>query len=231
MVYNWLGNVRLHFTPDCMLCGAVTRQSYGLCEACLADLPVNQPACPRCALPLAMHSQTECGQCQRQPPRYHSAFVPFRYAPPLPQFITGLKFNARLSHARLLGILLRDAVLAHRPPTPDCLLPVPLHPRRLRERGFNQALEIARPVAKALGLPILTRGIRRQRDTRPQSDLDARHRHGNLRNAFRIESMAPYRHVAIVDDVITTGTTVNELARELRQAGVETVQIWAVARA
>ncbi|HID48879.1 MAG TPA: ComF family protein [Chromatiales bacterium] len=231
MVYHWLNRARWHCTTDCILCGAATRLASGLCGACLADLPVNFPACPRCALPLATHGNRECGQCQQRPPWYHSAFVPFRYSPPLPAFITGLKFNARLAHARLLGILLRDAVLASGPPRPDCLLPVPLHPRRLRQRGFNQALEIARPVANAIAVPILSQGIRRQRDTRPQSDLDARRRHSNLRNAFRIDTWPGYRHVAIVDDVITTGTTVNELARVLKEAGVTTVQIWALARA
>ena len=232
MVNSWLNNAHHYFTTtDCVLCGAASGLASDLCESCQADLPINQLACPRCALPLPHETGVLCGQCQTQPPYYQSAFVPYRYESPLPGFITGLKFNARLSNARLLGTLLRDALLANPPFRPDCLLPVPLHPHRLRQRGFNQALEISRPIAKALSLPLLKKGVHRYRDTRPQSDLDGESRRRNMRNVFRIEQGLNHRHVAIIDDVITTGTTVNELARVLKKAGVETVHVWAVARA
>jgi ComF family protein len=232
MVYNWLDNVRQLFTTtDCVVCGATNPLDIGLCPSCQANLPVNQYACPRCATPLVQHSSVMCGQCQTQLPHYDSAFVPYHYAPPVAGFITGLKFNARLAHARLLGTLLRDALLRDPPSRPECLLPVPLHPLRIRQRGFNQALEIARPVSQGLSLPVLTRGISRCRPTLPQTELDADLRRKNMRGAFRIDGELGAHHIAIIDDVITTASTVDELARVLKKAGAITVQVWATARA
>lgn len=231
MVYNW-SKFAQHFAgSDCVLCGATSRFSIGLCKACQANLPIIHHPCPRCAIPMAINSGILCGRCQTHPPHFSRAFAPYYYAPPLPGFITALKFHDRLAHARLLGKLLLNALLASPPSRPDCLIPVPLHPTRLRHRGFNQALEIARPVANNLGLPIITGQVERHRDTRPQSDLGGIARRHNLHRAFRVEEGFPYGHVAIIDDVITTGNTVNELARALIQANVDTVQVWAVARA
>jgi ComF family protein len=233
MVYKWLNIVRpqIAFRTACDLCGAASRHSIGLCPACLDDLPVIPHPCPRCGISQAHAIPGPCGACQRQPPAFDSAFIPFAYAPPLSGYITGLKFRSRLAAARLLGELLIRALPADVPDRPDCLLPVPLHARRLRGRGFNQALEIARPVAKHLQLPLDTHSVIRCRDTRPQSDLDQAGRRRNLRGAFELRQALPWRHVAIVDDVVTTGNTVNAVAGLLRRHGVERIQIWAVARA
>lgn len=245
MVYNWLKLVRSSplFVDSCELCGAPTRHPTGLCPACLADLPVIEAACPRCASPRPAHRvdypadyppgdpAPPCGNCQRHPPQFDAARIPFAYAPPLSGGITRLKFHARLAAARLLGELLVGALQADPPDRPDGLLPVPLHWRRLRQRGFNQALEIARPVARRLRLPVSTRHVIRRLDTRPQSDLDRQQRRRNLQHAFAMVRPLPWRHVAILDDVVTTGNTVDALAALLRQHGVERIQVWAVARA
>jgi ComF family protein len=156
--------------------------------------------------------------------------APYRYAAPLDRLIPALKFGGKLAHARLLGELLAEELAASGARRPELILPVPLHARRLRERGYNQALELARPVARALGLPLETRACTRLRATAAQSGLDLKARRANLRGAFAVPALG-VKHVAVLDDVVTSGSTVAELARALARAGVERVDVWAVARA
>jgi ComF family protein len=144
--------------------------------------------------------------------------------------IGGAKFRGRLSLVRLLGQCLADRVREVDPPRPQVLLPVPLHASRLRTRGYNQALEIARVVGRELFLPIDHASCIRSAATPPQAGLDERARHRNIRGAFLVPGLLPWRHVAILDDVVTTGSTVAELSRVLRKAGVRRIQVWAVAR-
>ena len=145
--------------------------------------------------------------------------------------IKRFKFNGDLHLARLLGGLLADAIQSDDQPLPELILPVPLHHRRLRERGFNQALELARPIAERLGLPLNWRYARRNRATDPQSELPAKLRSHNIKGAFTVAPGLAASHVAIVDDVMTTGHTVNELAMMLRRSGVKSVSVWVCARA
>jgi ComF family protein len=232
MVYNWL-NFNLfpaRFT-DCRLCSLPTEDVSGLCHGCLADLPWNRHACPRCGAGLANLVLTACGECLRHPPQFDSSHIPFRYAPPLIPFITGLKFHARLAEARFLAELFLCGFPANALPLPECLIPVPLHAKRLRERGYNQALELTRLLSQRLHLPIENQIVQRRLHTRPQSELSGDTRRRNIRQAFQLKTPVVYRHVALIDDVVTTGSTVNELARVLRQAGVEKIQVWAIARA
>ena len=157
--------------------------------------------------------------------------APFIYESPLDGHIQAMKFRPSRAMGRALGLLLVE-VLESRGLTEevDALAPVPLHRRRLIERGFNQALEIARPVASATELPLIIRGIHRHTNTRPQSLLAAHERYRNMRNAFRIRRNLKGLNVAIVDDVITTGATVNALAASLREAGAGEIHAWALAR-
>ena len=232
MVYNWLNFILSPLrSSDCRLCAGLTDCPGGLCRACLADLPHNHHPCPRCGAVLPQTTTNPCGECQRLPPHFDHAHIPFRYAPPLVRFITGLKFNGRLADARLLGELLLASLATTAYPRPECLIPVPLHPVRLRERGFNQALELARPLSQRLHLPLEPYAVQRCRRTRSQSELSGSARRQNMRHAFRLIAPLPYQHVALIDDVVTTGSTLNELARTLRQSGVKTIQIWAVAHA
>lgn len=229
-VNNWLNNVQSLFYPHrCLLCGAAGAEGRDLCPACLAELPHNPVACRLCALPLAECEDGICGACLKRPPPLDGSIIPFRYAPPLDHLLLGLKFNRQLLHARLLGGLLADAIVADGGELPDAILPVPLHPARLRERGYNQALELARPVARRLGLPLLTGGVLRQKATAAQSRLEKVERRRNIKGAFVVTGTLP-ASIAIIDDVVTTGSTVSELARVLRRAGAKRVVTWACAR-
>lgn len=220
------------FPPTCVLCGAPGAGGRDLCAGCAAELPYNRRACARCALPLATptSADTLCGSCQRRPPPFGRALAALRYETPIPTLIGGLKFRGRLNHARLLGQLLAAAVPGRPSRMPQVLIPVPLHPERLARRGFNQSLEIARVVAHTLDLPVDTRCCRRVLHTPPQTGLDEPARRRNMRGAFAARTPWPWRRVAILDDVVTTGSTVSELALVLRRAGAESIEVWAVAR-
>lgn len=219
----------------CQLCSLPIRPGaqfgLGLCPGCIADLPWIVYSCSSCGLPLTTeHPGQRCGQCQQHLPPYDRTHAVWRYAAPLDALIRRLKFHNDLAAAETLGKLLAISLMAQALPRPDAILPVPLHPRRLRLRGFNQALEIARPVARRLHLPLLTRHCQRRRDTLAQSELPLPARQANIRNAFTVCRPITARHVAILDDVMTTGETVAELSRQLRRAGVEEISVWCCAR-
>lgn len=217
--------------PHCLLCGQAGSTRRDLCNACAADLPRNSVCCPRCALPLEVPAP-QCGECLQAEPPFASARAPFVYAPPLDALLTRLKFGRDLAAGRVLSELWLAAVREAPPPIPRALIPVPLHDDRLRERGYNQALELARPLAHAFGIALRHDVLMRSRATSAQSNLDADARHRNLRGAFALVPDAkPPAHVALFDDVMTTGTTLRECARTLVRAGVERVDVWAVARA
>lgn len=225
---------RLQFAvlpPHCLLCGQTGAGQRDLCAACAADLLRNRVCCPRCALPLDAPAPL-CGECLHAEPPFVSACVPFVYAPPLDALLTRLKFSRNLAAGRVLSELWVDAIRESPPPIPQALIPVPLHGDRLRERGYNQALELARPLAHAFGIELRNDALMRSRATSAQSNLDADARHRNLRGAFAVapDTNLP-AHVVLFDDVMTTGTTLRECARTLVRAGVERVDVWAVARA
>jgi ComF family protein len=234
LVNGWLLRVQgLVLPPNCVLCGERGQPPMlDLCPPCAADLELNGCACQRCAAPLAGTTSTlMCGRCLRRPPRFDSAFAPFRYAYPLDQLLRAFKYRGILSYGRVLGSLLASHVCARGGPLPERIIPVPLHPSRHRERGFNQASELALPVSRRLNVPLDERLCRRIRATVDQTELDARLRRRNVRRAFEVVGSTKLRHVALLDDVLTTGSTASELARVLKRAGVRTVEIWAVARA
>jgi ComF family protein len=233
MVYKWLRSAAWGlYPPVCLVCGGDGEPDRDVCAGCAADLPRNARACARCSepLPAAAPIGSLCGHCQGSPPSYDRCLAPYRYAPPLDRLVTGLKFHARLANARLLATLLGDAVLTAGADPPDALVPVPLHATRLRERGFNQALELARPLATRLGIPLEAGLLARTRPSAPQSGLQRSLRRANVRGAFAVVRAPPARHVALVDDVLTTGHTASEIAKALKRAGVERVEVWVVAR-
>lgn len=228
------GARRLQFAllpAHCLLCSQSGAGQRDLCAACSADLLRNRVCCPRCALPMETPAPL-CGECLRAEPAFASAFVPFVYAPPLDSLLTRLKFSRNLAAGRVLSELWIDAARTALPTLPQTLIAVPLHPDRLRERGYNQALELARPLARSFGVVLRSDVLVRTRATSAQSNLDADARHRNLRGAFSIlPDVALQTHVALFDDVMTTGTTLRECARALVSAGVARVDVWAVARA
>ncbi|ADJ27928.1 ComF family protein [Nitrosococcus watsonii] len=216
------------YPPRCALCGAPGTPEHDLCAPCRRDLPALGAACSRCARPLPIAGI--CGACQQQAPPQHYTFSPFRYAPPLDYLLLQLKFHGKLHLAPLLGQLTAEYLEQRVHPLPECIIPVPLHPTRLRERGFNQALELARPVAKQLKIPIHYKAVQRQRNTARQSELPRQERKRNLRGAFALNNTLTARHVAIMDDVLTTGHTVAELTKTLRRGGAQMVEVWTCAR-
>lgn len=231
MVYKWLLNSLSCLWPThCYICQQATTQP-GICTACQHDLPVVLHACRCCGLSLAGSGKDEiCADCLKQAPPYDRVVSALAYTTPVSQLITGLKFHNRLHHAPLLARLLHRR-LAAGPVSAQAIVPVPLHPARLRERGFNQALEIARPLAAALGIPLLRDVLIRVRETAPQSLQPAQVRRANVHQAFAVTARPVARRIALVDDVMTSGHTVSEAARCLRDSGVESVEVWCAARA
>lgn len=214
--------------PHCLACGEAVAGAP-LCVACAAELPRNRCACPLCALPLPQPALA-CGRCLKRPPPQHSTCAPLLYIDPVDRWLSGLKFAGDLAVGRGLSELF-DAALEHDPAADGAVVvPMPLHLERLRERGYNQALELLRPLARRRGWCLQADGLQRARATRAQSGLDARARRRNLRGAFTADPGLRGAKVLLFDDVITTGSTVAEAARTLLRAGVAEVRVLAVAR-
>lgn len=211
---------------DCFLCAAPAGDSL-LCPACTASLPHLTPErCPVCALPTP--GAAVCGACLKRTPHFDATQAVFRYEFPLDHLIQALKYVHRLAGADFLGRALAQQPV---PLRPDMILPVPLAPARLAERGFNQALEIARPLARALGVPLEISRVHRRRDTAPQASLPWKERQQNIRHAFECEFDLTGKTVLVVDDVMTTGATLDELARMLKAHGAVRVENFVLARA
>ena len=234
MVNKWLNTIQSYLYPaSCAVCGFDSDTAHEICGQCRDSLPYNTPACKRCALPLAFESDDAiCGQCLNSAPAFNQAFSLLQYISPTDLLIQAMKFNGKLRFANLLGKLLADALSERKSISlPQVILPVPLHPSRQRDRGFNQALEIARPVSKVLKIPLNFKSCIRTRPTVAQSTLNAKKRRANIRGAFKMTENLHVQHAAIIDDVITTGQTVNEMAHTLKQQGVENIEVWSIARA
>lgn len=208
---------------------------HGLCDGCRDDLPRNHRHCHRCALPLAFATSEPliCGECLRDPPPFEAVITPWRYHFPVDRMIARYKYQGQRPFATpLLHDMTGHMItrLRQQPGLrPDLMLPSPMHRKRLHQRGFNQAEEIAEAIHQGTGIPWSVTRIRRQRHTPPQSGLDRDARLRNLRGAYRVTGPLP-DHVAIVDDVVTTGATARVLAAVLQAHGVRRVQIWALAR-
>jgi len=222
--------------PRCVLCG-LPSGTLCLCEACAAELPWNGACCRQCGLPLPtaqsrLCESLVCGFCLQKPPLFTRTVSPLRYCFPADRLVQALKFNGQLVAGRILGQLLCEYVDRHGLTLPDALIPVPLHPLRLIRRGYNQAYELARHASRELAVPLFADSLRRSRNTPAQSGLSRKQRRKNVRGAFYWRGrITPGRHVVIVDDVMTTGTTVTECARIVKKAGAKRVDVWVAARA
>jgi ComF family protein len=212
----------------CLLC-QVNFAPHGLCEACEAELAWQQACCPICADPLEI--SLPCGRCLNHPPNFDQAIVPLHYQGAVQQLITQLKFSEKLSCANVLShLMIKHLIQDKNFIKPDLLLPVPLHAKRIQERGFNQALEIAKPLAKALKIPFERHLLFKKIFTMPQVGQTFAVRKKNLKNSFALRKALAGKHVGIVDDVMTTGSTVNEIAKLLKAQGATRVTVLAVAR-
>lgn len=226
------------FPPICLLCGLRGQSSLDVCTGCYADLTTMQNACSRCAEPLAI-SQNLCGRCNFRLPVFDKVHAPYLYTPPLTQLITHFKYQRQMSAGHALGQLLAEsveqAITAGALTMPDCLVPVPLHPWRQVRRGFNQSALLAGDICRYLqaheyACDVNYGLLQRIQTTRPQSGLNLAERRRNLRGVFKLNHSPP-KHIALIDDVLTSGSTANECARVLKAQGCETVQVWVVARA
>ena len=234
----------------CLLCLASVINHDGggsvLCEGCIGDLPQAGPACPRCAEPLkslrplttapdlASTPAGDCSTCRTQAPAFERSVALWRYEYPLDSLIGAFKYRHQLALAQFFGEQLAQQVqrqIARGALTrPDVLLAMPLHPRRLAERGFNQSLLVAQMVSRRLRLPLQRHGLQRVRHTPSQTGLPWQQRGANVESAFRCKDNVAGHHVAVVDDVMTTGSSLQEVARTLKLAGAIRVDNWVLAR-
>lgn len=232
-VHKTIYNLYHQLLPTvCILCGCLTGHIQNICAHCFKELPSLTYGCIRCAQFLYSHDLL-CGSCLKNPPPFDLTYALFPYQPPIIQLIIALKFRGQLTIAQTMGELLAHKIHSTWYATkklPDLLIPVPLHPKRLRERGFNQALEIARPIAKSLNIPIDIHSVRRVKHTRAQSGLPANKREHNIANAFTADANYKDLTIAVIDDVITTSHTIRELCKILKQNQAKSIHIWCCAR-
>ena len=212
--------------PACVLCGGPAG-ARALCTACRDDLPWHRaPHCPQCALPTP--AGTVCGACLKHPPAFTATRAALVYAWPLDRLVPRLKYHGQLAAVPVLADCLAESV--RNATLPDRVVPMPLHPARIRARGFNHATAIALELGKRLQLRVDTAACRRVRDTAPQMALKVEDRRRNVRGAFACNADLEGLRIAIVDDVMTTGTSLDELAKTLIAAGAASVENWVVAR-
>ncbi len=215
------------FGGTCYLCRGASRGL--LCAPCIADLPyLERPRCPLCALP-SLDGRT-CGRCIGESPAYDATFAVFAYDFPADVLVRGLKFNGELALAPFLADELRCELGAQAAESVDLVIPVPLHDLRLRHRGYNQSMEIARSLCGPLNLTVAPDLCIRVRDTAAQLELPSKARHDNVRNAFSCRQAVEGKRIAVVDDVMTTGATLHEVAATLKKFGAARVVNWVVAR-
>jgi ComF family protein len=227
----WQSALDFLLPPRCVLCG-LPSGSICICAPCKTDLPWLGPHCNQCGLPLGSPKDDICGACIQKPPPFTRTICPLQYQFPVDRLVQGLKFKRQLASGRILSHLLCETVVNREMTRPDMLIPVPLHNFRLIKRGFNQAFELGSYAGKILDIPVLSTALRRHRNTQAQSGLSRKQRRKNVRGAFYWHGPgSAARHIALVDDVMTTATTVSECARVLKKAGAKRVDIWVVARA
>ena len=218
----------------CLMCGLCSGVE-NLCDPCAAELPRIGHSCLQCGLPLLHQADRFCGRCLCKAPPWSFAVAALIYCFPVDQLVCRFKFGRNLACGRILSRELIRAVAEKCTDMPACILPVPLHRTRHFSRTFNQADLLARQTGKSLGIPVYSSILRRRRRTRAHSGLDAASRKSNIKGAFTCRlparKKAEFRHVALVDDVLTTGATLAECARTLKKAGAGRVSIWVAARA
>lgn len=215
----------------CILCSYKTERWQDLCDQCRQALPQSMHACWRCAMP--MPETGLCGLCLTTPPPFDHTHALYLYASPITNLILELKFSQALINARILGELLAEQITHTwyaQKPLPDLIIPMPLHVTRLKERGFNQAIEMARPIAQKTRLPLDVHSVLRIKPTLPQATLSASDRIKNVQGAFAVTCDLSGLHIAVVDDVITTGNTMREFCHILKQHGAQTIDVWCIAR-
>lgn len=225
----WLHRI---FCAPCLLCLGQSIAGVGLCPACLMDIPVPESSCRVCARPLLSTSgdSAVCGACLAKPPFFQRTIAAFLYQPPFKHLIVQLKYHERIGFARPLAYLLIRRLIECGVEAPDGIVPVPLSRQRMRERGYNQAYEIARIVSQYFQCPLVCDCVKKQEGYLPQTGLRAQERRRNVRGAYRLCKPCVGKRLVVVDDVMTTAATLNEMARLLIKGGAEVVEAWVLAQ-
>ena len=223
-LFQWIINYL--FPQPCFLCGDISAQA--ICEDCLNDLPYLKTACVCCGMNLPISDI--CGNCASNPPIFNQAKALFPYSYPVNILIQVAKFQGNFAILKLLGDLMGQGFKNEK--QPDVLIPIPLHFKRLHKRGYNQSLEIAKRIAFHTGTHINNEVCQRIKDTAQQALLSTKERRRNLKNAFSITNLPKkWQHIVLIDDVMTTGSTANELSKVLFSAGAQRVDVWCCAHA
>lgn len=212
----------------CILCKQYHNDKMAVCSHCIELMPLLGPGCHHCAYPLPDTQFLVCGHCIKNPPSFDRAFIKYTFEEPLRTLLHQFKYHNGLYLTSFLSYLIFKS-LSSQVEMPQCLIPVPMHPQRIKRRGFNQAAILARSLAKKFKLPCDLFSCQKTLNTKPQAGLDEKQRKINLRSAF-VTHQLPYQHVAIIDDLLTTGNTANELAYTLKKSGVKQVDVWCCAR-
>ncbi len=241
--HAFLRKLPLSLAGQCILCGAnnhrncttnalrLDRRNLDLCLACENDLPSINHGCQHCALPLAVKSARDCGQCLRSPPPFKRTIAAWPYSPPIAQLISGFKYNRHYSYGQSLGKVLASKLAStyKHNNIPQLIVPTPLHWWRQLQRGFNQSEQLASCLSSQLQVPI-SRAVKRIKPTPPQQTLNAQQRRHNLQGVFTVTRPVRGKRLALVDDVMTTGATAAEISRCLLSAGALEVHVWCLAR-
>ncbi len=219
----------LRLPSVCVLCHQYHQQSQAVCELCTELLIKIGASCQYCAFPLPDDKFLVCGFCCKERPPLDKTFVAYVFEEPLRTLLHDFKYKEAFYLGEFLAKLIIDALPVQNLQT-QCLVPVPMHPKRLRQRGFNQSAELCKILAKKLNISYDLTLCKKLIHTKAQADLDSKQRRKNLRNVFQSKP-SPYQHLTLIDDLMTTGSTANELARAFKQQGVERVDLWCCARA
>lgn len=226
-ITQWLKRVRLPHV--CALCNYHHGDNIAICSQCHEFLTLIESACTYCARPLPQSNFMTCGECIKTKPYFDQTIAPYSFEEPLRTLLHDFKYRRGLYLVSFLAQLILMKLPANAFQI-ECLIPVPMHRERLRQRGFNQAAELAKFIGRVLNIPCNMHVCEKIIHTLPQAGLNATQRQKNLHSAFQANTI-PYRRVALIDDLLTTGSTANELAKTLKQQGIEHVSVWCCARA
>ncbi|MBI2785841.1 MAG: ComF family protein [Legionella longbeachae] len=224
----WSLTQSLRLSSICSLCNQFHNSRMAVCSQCIELLTPLGPACQHCAYPLADTQYLVCGRCIKKTPHFDRAMIQYTFEEPLRSLLHLFKYHNGLYLGSFLCHLMMQTVRNYEK-MPECLIPVPMHPQRIKLRGFNQAAILALSLAKKLQLPCDLSSCQKILNTAAQASLDGEQRQKNLRHAFKTKRIS-FQHVAIIDDLLTTGRTANELAFTLKKSGVKQVDVWCCAR-
>lgn len=239
LIHSFIGKIGNLVPRHCLFCLEKTHSDSDLCSHCIASLDLNNPCCQRCASPLepallisGRQNITLCGNCLSHRYYYDRVYSPFIYSEAIRYLIKKMKYQKKIHFANILAKLFVQKINHFNDfQLPQVIIPMPMHTERLKQRGFNQALELSRFFASSYQLPLNYSGLIRSRHTNLQAGMTAKQRQKNVRQAFMVKEPIKHQHIALIDDVMTTGSSVNEAAKTLKKNGVKRVDVWSIARA